>query len=163
VQKKAGSSYIRRRRPRGQLVAAAVAAAADRYTAKDVRLDSHTAAGLPAVRVDLERIGQVLANILDNALRHTAAGGTVTVSAAASGNDVELVVADTGEGIPTEYLPRLFERFYRVDTARDRTHGGSGIGLAIAKALAEAHAGRITATSAGRGRGAVFSVRLPVR
>jgi len=76
-------------------------------------------------------MGQVLGNVLDNALRHTPAGGTVTISATRSRTGgVALTVEDTGKGIPTEHLAHVFERFYRVDTARDRAHGGSGIGLA---------------------------------
>ncbi len=74
---------------------------------------------------------------------------------------VEYAVTDTGQGIAAEHLPHLYDRFYRIDTARDRTHGGSGIGLAIAKALAEAHGGGISATSPGPGRGATFMLRLP--
>ena len=74
---------------------------------------------------------------------------------------VEFVVSDTGDGIPAEHLPHVFERFYRVDRARDRAHGGSGIGLAITKAVVEAHGGTVTACSAGLGHGAVFNVRLP--
>ena len=105
----------------------------------------------------------ILGNLLDNALRHTPAGGSVTISAALSPGtgDAELSVADTGEGIPAEHLPHVFERFYRVDTARDRTHGGSGIGLAIAKALVEAHGGQLTGTSAGTGQGSTFRILLP--
>ena len=110
-------------------------------------------------------MGQVLGNLLDNALRHTPTGGTVTISACLSPGtgDVELSVADTGEGIPAAHLPHLFERFYRVDTARDRTHGGSGIGLAIAKALVEAHDGQLSATSPGAGQGSTFRILLPPR
>jgi len=113
--------------------------------------------------MDPERMGQVLANLLDNALRHTPAGGTVTIAAGTSPRTggVELVVADSGEGIPAEHLAHVFERFYRVDTARDRIHGGSGIGLAIAKALVEAHGGQLTATSPGVGQGSEFRVLLP--
>jgi signal transduction histidine kinase len=74
---------------------------------------------------------------------------------------VVLSVADTGEGIPTEHLAHVFERFYRVDAARDREHGGSGIGLAIAKALVEAHGGQLTATSPGTGQGSTFRIILP--
>jgi signal transduction histidine kinase len=74
---------------------------------------------------------------------------------------VEYSVADTGEGIAAEHLPQLFDRFYRVDTARDRARGGSGIGLSIAKALVEAHGGDITVASEGTGTGATFTVRLP--
>ena len=75
---------------------------------------------------------------------------------------MQYVVADTGEGISGEHLGRVFDRFYRVDTARDRNRGGSGIGLSIAKALVEAHGGDITVTSPGPGRGSTFTVRLPV-
>jgi signal transduction histidine kinase len=70
-------------------------------------------------------------------------------------------VADTGDGVPAEHLQHVFERFYRVDTARDRTHGGSGIGLAIAKALVEAHGGKLTVTSPGTGQGSKFVIHLP--
>ena len=72
-----------------------------------------------------------------------------------------LSVADTGDGIPAEHLPHVFERFYRVDTAGDRTHGGSGIGLAIAKALVQAHGGQLTLTSPGTGQGSTFLILLP--
>jgi len=115
--------------------------------------------------MDPERMGQVLGNLLDNALRHTAAGGTVTISASGSPRTggAALSVADTGEGIPAEHLPHVFERFYRVDTARDRAHGGSGIGLAIAKALVEAHGGQLSVTSPGTGRGSTFRILLPRR
>ena len=73
-----------------------------------------------------------------------------------------LIVTDDGEGISAEHLPRIFERFYRADAARDRGHGGAGLGLAIAKALVEAHAGTIAATTSGPGTGTTFTVELPV-
>jgi signal transduction histidine kinase len=113
------------------------------------------------VNVDADRIGQVLGNLIDNALRHTPAGETVTVGCRRTGRWVEYTVTDTGEGIAAEHLPHLFDRFYRVDTARDRNRGGSGIGLAIAKSLVQAHGGGIHATSPGPGHGATFTVRLP--
>jgi two-component system sensor histidine kinase BaeS len=103
----------------------------------------------------------VLGNLLDNALRHTAPGGTVTLSAAELGGLVELRVADTGEGIDPEHLPHVFERFYRADTSRVRDRGGSGIGLAIVKALVEAQGGSVTAASDGPGSGATFTVTVP--
>ncbi len=149
----------------GEVVAAAVDSVAEAYNAKGVRLITRTATRLPDLRMDPDRIGQVLGNLLDNALRHTPAGGTVTISATASPRTggVELSVADTGDGIAAEHLPHVFERFYRVDAARDRAHGGSGIGLAIAKALAEAHGGQLTVTSPGTGQGSTFRVVLPRR
>jgi two-component system, OmpR family, sensor histidine kinase BaeS len=151
---------------RAESVATAAAdAAAEAYQAKGVHLVTNIATGLPELSLDPERMGQVLGNLLDNALRHTPTGGAVTISATLSPGtgDVELSVADTGEGIPAAHLPHLFERFYRVDTARDRTHGGSGIGLAIAKALVEAHDGQLTATSPGAGHGSTFRILLPPR
>jgi signal transduction histidine kinase len=144
------------------LVRAAVDSVTEAYEAKDVRLVTHLAAGLTELSLDPERIGQALGNLLDNALRHTPAGGTVSVSAATRRTGgVSLSVADTGEGIPAEHLAHVFERFYRVDTARDRAHGGSGIGLAIAKAFVEAHGGQLTVTSAGTGQGSTFRILLP--
>jgi two-component system, OmpR family, sensor histidine kinase BaeS len=146
-----------------ELVAAAAAAADGRYAAKGVTLATDVARGLPLLSADRDRLGQVLGNLLDNALRHTPAGGAVTVSARRrqDAGVVELVVADSGDGIPAEDLPHVFERFYRVDTARDRAHGGSGIGLAIAKALVQAHGGNIGAASDGPGRGSRFTITLP--
>jgi len=145
------------------MVKTAVQSVDEAYQAKGVRLVADIAAGLPALTIDPERIGQVLGNLLDNALRHTPAGEMVTISAATSPRTggVALRVADTGEGIPAEHLDHVFERFYRVDTARDRTHGGSGIGLAIAKALVEAHGGQLTVTSPGARQGSTFQVVLP--
>lgn len=142
------------------LVTTAADAARDRYESKGVRLDADPQPS-GRVNVDPDRIGQVLGNLIDNALRHTPEGGSVTVSCRRVEHWVEYAVADTGEGIATEHLPHLFDRFYRVDTARDRHHGGSGIGLAIAKALIEAHGGGVSATSAGPGHGSTFTVRLP--
>jgi signal transduction histidine kinase len=149
-------------RPR-QLAAAAVGAAAERYADAGVTLESDVHPRLPDVSVDPDRIAQVLGNLLDNALRHTARGGRVVVRVSGGTDTVTLEVSDTGDGITAEHLPHLFERFYRVDTARDRTHGGSGIGLAIVKALVEAHGGRVGVTSDGPGAGAVFGIVLPAR
>ena len=144
--------------------AALASAAADNarhlFTAKGVRLETNEGTS-DRVRVDPERMGQVIGNLLDNALRHTPPGGTVTLSCRRSDRWIEYAVTDTGEGVPAEHLPHLFDRFYRVDSARDRNHGGSGIGLAIAKALVEAHGGDISATSPGPGAGSTFTVRLP--
>ncbi|HEY0117575.1 MAG TPA: ATP-binding protein [Cellulomonas sp.] len=145
----------------GELLASAASAAAERYAAAGVTLTVEAPPGLPTVAVDADRFGQVLGNLLDNALRHTPAGGRVTLGAQEHGAMVRFVVEDTGEGIAAEHLPHVFERFYRVDTARDRAHGGSGIGLSIARALVRAHGGTVAAHSDGAGLGSRFVVELP--
>lgn len=145
------------------LLAAAAAAARDRAAAADVVLEVQVEPGLPALTVDRTRIAQVLDNLAGNAVRHTPPGGTITLRAGRTGDGaVALEVRDTGEGIAPEHLPHVFERFYRADTARDRSRGGSGIGLAIAKALVHAHRGTLEVTSDGVGHGATFTVTLPV-
>jgi len=112
------------------------------------------------VLADPDRVGQVLSNLLDNGLRHTPQHGTVTVRCGDDGAWVVFTVSDNGEGIAREHLDHVFDRFYRVDSARDRARGGSGIGLSIARALVEAHGGQISAASGGPGDGATFTVRL---
>ncbi|MGQ1795820.1 sensor histidine kinase [Kocuria oceani] len=132
------------------------------YAAKGVNLVLDVGEPAGVVEIDRQRMGQVLGNLLTNALRHTPPGGTVTVRATARGPQrLDLVVADTGDGIPAEHLSQVFERFWRGDTARDRDHGGSGIGLTISRALVEAHGGTLSATSPGPGAGSVFTVELP--
>ena len=116
---------------------------------------------LPAVWGDPERVHQVLFNLLDNAVRFAPEGGEVVVSASRHNGSCTVAVRDDGPGIAAEHLPRLFERFYRVDTARSRNDGGTGIGLAIARSVVEAHGGRIWAES-DPGAGSVFSFELPV-
>ncbi len=130
---------------------------------RGVRLSAVVPARLGVIHADSDRLAQVLGNLLDNALRHTPSGGSVTVSARAVDGGVSIDVADTGEGISPEHLPHIFERFYRADPARGGQDGGSGIGLAIAKALVEAHGGTITALSPGPGAGSTFTVRIPDR
>jgi two-component system sensor histidine kinase BaeS len=132
-----------------------------------VRLSVETRGAVPELHVDPERMAQVLANLLENALRHTDRGGLVQLSATRPDNDwVELKVVDSGEGIAPDHLPHVFERFYRADPARRRRPGssassGSGIGLTISRALVEAHGGGLSAHSAGEGHGATFTIRLP--
>lgn len=146
-----------------QILAAATAQAVARYAARGVDLEVRVApdASTAMVDADPDRIAQVLTNLLDNALRHTPTGGRVAIMVNRLGKAIRVVVSDDGEGIPAEHLGHVFDRFYRVDTARDRAHGGSGVGLAIAKAITEAHQGTITVHSDGSGRGAVFTVMLP--
>jgi two-component system sensor histidine kinase BaeS len=147
----------------GDLVAAVVAAVTRAFGESGVTLLSEVETGLPLVVADPDRVQEVLANLLDNALRHTPAQGRVTVTARRGAGAVELVVADTGDGLAPEHLPRVFERFYRVDGGRSPGRGGSGIGLAIARALVEAHGGRLRAESPGTGRGSTFTVSLPAQ
>lgn len=145
----------------GDLVAETVAGLALRYRAKGVelRLDRHPT---PNAVMDRARLGQVVANLLTNALTATDTGGSVYVSVTNPDVGHVLVeVRDTGIGIAPEQLPHVFERFYRIDQARDRDHGGFGIGLAIARAIVDGHHGRITAASDGPGTGATFAILLP--
>src|SRR5438445_5937758 len=123
-------------------------------------------AELPPIRGDEERLGQVFSNLLDNAIKYTPEQGTITISAelgkaAPPPTMMEVSVADTGIGIPLQDLPRIFERFYRVDKARSRELGGTGLGLSIVKHLVEGHDGTVTVESLP-GRGTKFRVRLPV-
>lgn len=126
--------------------------------------------GLPAVAGDEGRLGQVLTNLLDNAIKYTPAGGTITVgaklapphgSAKSLARAVDISVADTGIGIPEQDRPRVFERFYRVDKARSRELGGTGLGLAIVKHIVEGHGGYVW-VEANHPRGSRFVVRLPI-
>jgi signal transduction histidine kinase/ActR/RegA family two-component response regulator len=110
---------------------------------------------------DRERLHQVVTNLLENAVKFTPAGGRVDVRLHRTGEDVELVVSDTGEGISADELPRIFEQFHQVDRSNRRRHGGLGLGLAIVRHLVETHGGTVRAESAGRGLGARFTVRLP--
>lgn len=138
------------------LVEDAVRAFAARAGAAGVRLDTLIDDGLPDLEVDRVRIGEVFANLLTNALRHTPPGGTVTVSAASPGTDgVTFTVEDTGEGILAADLPHVFDRFVRV-----RDPGGSGLGLTIARSLVVAHGGSIEAESE-RGRGTSIRFTIP--
>lgn len=146
-----------------ELVTAVSAAVADRYGAKHVTLDTHAPAVGCRLWADDQRLSQVLSNLLDNALRHTPAGGNVSLAAIRKGDDISFTVTDDGDGIAPEHLPHVFERFYRADSARDRARGGSGIGLAIAQALTEANGGHISVTSRGPGHGTTFTVALPIR
>jgi signal transduction histidine kinase len=128
---------------------------------REVKLAKALPGDLPSVDADRERVHQVLFNLVDNAVRFTPEGGEVTIAAHRHNGSVEVSVADTGLGISPEHLPRLFERFYRVDTARAREYGGTGIGLAIARSVVEAHGGHIRAESE-LGKGSVFTFDLPV-
>ncbi|HWC72100.1 MAG TPA: ATP-binding protein [Actinomycetota bacterium] len=128
---------------------------------RDVEVSSALPDDLPPIEADAERVHQVIFNLVDNAVRFTPEGGEVRIEAQRHNGAVEVRVADTGVGIPAEALPRLFERFYRVDAARARGDGGTGIGLAIARSVVEAHGGTIRAESEP-GHGSTFSFDLPI-
>jgi PAS domain S-box-containing protein len=120
---------------------------ADRAEAKKVDLRRHLAGDATPVHADPEAIRHILGNLFDNALRYVEPGGDIVVSSQRIDNGIEISVTDDGSGIPVEHLPRIFERFYRVDPSRSREEGGTGLGLSIVKHMVEAHGGRISAES----------------
>jgi len=144
-----------------ELIRQTVAAVQPRATLKGIDLSTVLPKRLPLVSIDAHRISQVLRNLLENGVAHTPRSGAVTVAAERRDNRLEVSVADTGEGIPAEDLPNIFERFYRVDKSRARGTGGSGLGLTIARRLIEAHGGTIEARSE-QGKGSRFSFTIPI-
>ena len=142
------------------LVSEALVAVRDAASAKGVALQTDIAPEAREVWVDPTALRQVLANLVNNAVRHTAAGSITVFSATRPGGGVVIGVRDTGVGIGSEHLPRIFERFYRVDAARSRDEGGTGLGLAIVKHLVEAHGGRVKAESV-LGVGTTIFAELP--
>jgi two-component system OmpR family sensor kinase len=144
-----------------KLVKQAVIPWQPKVAAKEISLSLDLPDNLPLVNIDWQRINQVLNNLLENAVAHTHKGGTINVAAITRSDWVEVSVSDTGEGIPAEDLPHIFERFYRVDKSRARATGGSGLGLTIARRLVEAHGGKITVQSE-LGKGSRFSFTLPI-
>jgi two-component system phosphate regulon sensor histidine kinase PhoR len=128
---------------------------------KHIQLIGPGGADALIVRADSEAVHQILSNLLDNAMKYTPAGGRIEVSARVRSGRAEIAVSDTGLGIPAEELPRLFERFYRVDKARSRELGGTGLGLAIVKHLVLAHGGEVRVESEP-GKGSAFYFTLPI-
>ena len=126
---------------------------------KGIRVDLSGLDAAPLVMADPVRLEQVFLNLLDNAIKYTPAGGTVSMSADFEGNLVRIGVHDTGIGIPSRDLSRIFERFYRVDTARSRDEGGTGLGLSIVKHLVQLQGGSVSVQSSGRGSSFFFTVR----
>jgi thioredoxin type arsenate reductase len=148
----------------GQLIQRVLEVFMDQAAKKDIRLTQQIEPGLPRLWGDLDRLQQLFINLVDNAVKYTPAGGDVTLTAslaAANGAaQIQIAIADTGPGIAEKDLPRLTERFYRVDKARSRDLGGTGLGLAIVKHIVQAHKGELTINSA-LNKGTTVRVRLP--
>lgn len=133
----------------------------ERFTAAGVELDCETPERPILIAADPRFLRQIPLNLLDNALQHTPRNGRVTIQLRESAGQALLVIEDTGCGIAAEHLPRVFDRFYRIDTARSRRTGGSGLGLAICRSLAEAYGGQIECESTP-GKGTTMTVQLPL-
>lgn len=143
----------------GEIVEKGVYLIQPKANEKDLTVKVRLAQDLPMVHADAERLGQILRNLLNNAVTNTPSGGDITVSAKKADSKVEVCVQDTGQGIAPEHLPYVFERFYRADKSRTRLTGGAGLGLAIVKQLVEAHGGEVGITSqVGSGTAVTFSI-----
>lgn len=128
---------------------------------KSISLETDLQAPLP-FHGDEERLRQLLVILLDNAVKHTPSGGTISVACCRTGSLIRCTVSDTGKGIPPQDLPRIFDRFFRGDEARSRTDGGTGLGLTIAQWIAEKHGGTILASSE-LGQGTVMTIQFPAK
>ncbi|MBF8252753.1 MAG: histidine kinase [Actinobacteria bacterium] len=144
------------------IASSAFAAWSPKMIGKGVTFELDLEEDLPKLHVDPQRVGQVLSNLLENALRHTPASGSVKLSSKQLGDFVLFTVNDSGEGIEQHQLPLIFDRLYRGDAARHSGDTGSGLGLTIAKSIAQSHGGKLTASSAGRDLGSIFTLSLPI-
>jgi PAS domain S-box-containing protein len=145
-----------------QLFESVISGAGPAVDAKRLELRQEVAPDLPLIDGDSKRLHQVLNNVLSNAIKFTPEGGWVLLRCDADPTGVNIVVQDSGVGIPVEFLPFVFDRFRQADSRSTRAHGGLGLGLAIARHLVEQHGGQIRAHSDGHGTGATISIRLPV-
>jgi len=146
-----------------RVVEGAIATMQPAAQAKEVRIVAALGEVMGMVRGDPARLQQVVCNLLSNAIKFTPPGGRVDVELEMSGEQVQISVADTGQGIKPEFLPHVFERFRQEDGSISRRHGGLGLGLAIVRHLVELHSGTVEAQSEGEGCGSRFLVRLPAR
>ena len=144
------------------VVNAALDAVKPALEAKDIRVETQFQDGLKVIAGDLDRLQQVVWNLLSNASKFTPVGGTVAVRISQDETYVQVQVCDTGPGIAADFLPHVFERFRQADGSTTRTHGGLGLGLAIVRHLVELHGGLIAAENVTSGTGAVFTVKLPL-
>lgn len=133
------------------------------YAMKDIRVINHTKDLILPVDIDIDRMKQVLTNILANAYQYSDRGTAVEISCKQNDGSIEISVKDHGKGIRTEDLPLIFTRFFRADKSRSRNSGGTGIGLTVAKQLVEAHGGKIWVASEGLGKGTTISFTIPVQ
>jgi PAS domain S-box-containing protein len=145
-----------------QLLDIVVAGITPAATTKGLVFHSEVVPALPPIEGDAKRLYQVLNNVLSNAIRFTDAGGTIELRCNADESSLHIDIRDSGIGIPSDFLPHVFDRFRQADSRSTRVHGGLGLGLAIAKHLVELHGGDILANSDGPGRGTLVSIRLPV-
>ena len=145
-----------------EIANSAVAVVQPVIEAKHIRVEIESSPGLSTVFGDSSRLQQVIWNLLSNAVKFTPEGGTVSVRLHTASGRAEMVVADSGDGIPPEFLPHVFEPFRQADASSTRTHSGLGLGLSIVKQIIEAHGGTVAAENDPTGRGAVFTVRLPI-
>ncbi len=143
------------------LIKRAVTVIENQAKAKSIILKLDLPLDLPKIRADETRFSQVMINLLDNAIKYSSEGGTATISANAADNLLQIDISDTGIGISEKDLPRIFERFYRVDQARSRELGGTGLGLSIVKHIVSAHGGQVWVKSE-LGQGSTFSFTIPL-
>jgi len=130
--------------------------------AKRVRIETSVDRLPDSIAADPDRLQQVLWNLLSNAIKFTSGGGVIRILLERTENEIRVVVSDTGEGIPAEFLPHVFDRFSQADSTLIRAHGGLGVGLAIVRYIVELHGGRVNVESLGKGRGSTFTVFLPI-
>ena len=146
-----------------KIVAEAVETLKPALDAKSIDFEQHIDPGMDPVFADADRLQQLVWNLLSNAIKFTPERGNVALTVSRHGAAIEIVVSDTGIGIPSEFLPYVFDRFRQADAGTRRGYGGLGLGLAIVRHIAELHGGNVSAESAGENRGAIFRVVLPLR
>jgi PAS domain S-box-containing protein len=146
----------------GPIVDGVIESTAAAAAAKSIVVNRHVDPDLPRIEADANRLQQVLANLLSNALKFTPVGGRVDVAAVRVADKVRLAVADSGDGLAPDVAPHIFDRFRQADSTITRQYGGLGLGLSIVRHIVERHGGTVDASSEGIGRGATFTVTLPI-
>jgi len=145
-----------------RVIAAALDVVRPAAEAKQIAIVANLDPAVKTLSADPERLQQIIWNLLSNAIKFTPQGGRVEIRLLRTDSGIEIVVADTGQGIAADFLPYVFDRFRQADVSTTRTHGGIGLGLAIVRPLVELHGGNVFAESLGKGKGAAFTIRLPV-